>query len=163
MQIDRAKVKRQMKIVGIKQFAEVATGVGVTRQSLARWFAGDQFSSQSLGALIRVLNCTPNDVLSWDGERATAPHLAPAKTTPAAPQPSAIPTADALRDAQPTKPPAAQPTTQPSTAAAMRAAQRAQLPPPPASEAGEPVRAADVAAVEQRRAKLLEQAKQRRP
>lgn len=93
MQIDRAKVKRQMKVMGIKQFAEVAAGVGVTRQSLARWFAGDQFSSQSLSALIRVLNCTPNDVLSWEGEHAT-PQTTPAQPTPA----TTTPTADRIRE-----------------------------------------------------------------
>src|SRR5262245_44434965 len=66
MRIDRVKIKRQMKAAGINQFADVADAVGVTRQSLSRWFAGDQFSSVSLAALCATLSCTPNDVLVWE-------------------------------------------------------------------------------------------------
>jgi len=69
MRIDRWKVKQQMKIVGIRTFGELAERVGVSQAAMSAWFRGAAFSSGSLEALLRELQCTPNDILTLDPNR----------------------------------------------------------------------------------------------
>ena len=71
MRIDRWKVKQQMKAKNIRTFGELAERVGVSQAAMSAWFRGESFSSGSLEALCRELECTPNDVLTLD------PQLAP--------------------------------------------------------------------------------------
>jgi DNA-binding Xre family transcriptional regulator len=66
MRIDRYKVRQQMAAVGIRTFSELATKIGVSKQALSGWFSGAAFSSQSLEALCLELECTPNDILTFD-------------------------------------------------------------------------------------------------
>lgn len=72
MRIDRWKVKQQMKAVGIRTFGELAERIGVSQAAMSAWFRGEAFSSGSLEALVRELNCTPNDILTLDPNQ-TAP------------------------------------------------------------------------------------------
>lgn len=66
MRIDRWKVKQQMKRVEIDTFAELAGLVDVSPQAVSAWFRGMGFTSETLAALCRVLDCTPNDILTID-------------------------------------------------------------------------------------------------
>ena len=66
MRIDRYKVRQQMSKRGIRTFSELAVRIGVSKQALSRWFGGLSFSSQSLEALCVELECTPNDILTFD-------------------------------------------------------------------------------------------------
>lgn len=68
MRIDRDKVKKQMRRKGLLRFGELAEIMGVNQNSVSSWFAGGPFSSVSLAALCRTLNCSPNDVLVWKEE-----------------------------------------------------------------------------------------------
>ena len=68
--IAKDKVKAQMRKQKIKRFTDLAEEMGVSKQSLSNWFAGGQFSSPNLDALIGALGCTPNDVLVWGDEEA---------------------------------------------------------------------------------------------
>lgn len=70
LRIDRSKVMHQMGRAGFSTFTALAVAIGVTNQTLSNWFNGDSFSSPNLDALIRVLDCTPNDVLAWGKEEA---------------------------------------------------------------------------------------------
>lgn len=60
------KVQKQMRRMKIRRFADLARRIGVSPQAVSRWFNGSPFSPDSLGALVRVLDCTPNDVLDWE-------------------------------------------------------------------------------------------------
>ena len=68
MRIDRDKVKKQMRRKGLLRFGELAEIMGVNQNSVSSWFAGGPFSSVSLAALCRALDCSPNDVLVWKEE-----------------------------------------------------------------------------------------------
>lgn len=68
MKIDRDKVDKRMRRRGFRKFGDLAKTIGVNQQSLSNWFAGGQFSSVSLAALVKALDCTPNDVLVWKEE-----------------------------------------------------------------------------------------------
>lgn len=68
MRIDRWKVKQQMNRVGIRTFAEFAEQVGVTPTTVSAWFRGMGFSSDTLERICRVLDCTPNDILTLDAD-----------------------------------------------------------------------------------------------
>lgn len=70
--IDKRKVKKQMRKVGIRRIGELAGRIGVSPQAVSRWFAGEPFASGSLGALCAALECTPNDVLVWAKEEDAA-------------------------------------------------------------------------------------------
>lgn len=80
MRIDRWKVKQQMKRVGIRTFGELAERANVTPQTMSAWFRGTGFTSETLERLCRVLDCTPNDVLTIDPApkaKAPTPELEP--------------------------------------------------------------------------------------
>lgn len=66
MRIDRWKVKQEMTRMGISTFGELAELVEVTPQTVSGWFRGLGFSSETLATLCRVLDCTPNDILTLD-------------------------------------------------------------------------------------------------
>lgn len=82
MRIDRWKVKQQMNRIGIATFGELAQQIGVAPQTLSAWFGARLgFSSDTLETLCRVLDCTPNDVLTIDpvpNSQAPVVHLAAA-------------------------------------------------------------------------------------
>lgn len=79
MQIDRERVRRLMLKQGIQTFTELATHLGVSKQTLSAWFGGGPFSSVNLNKLCQVLDCTPNDVLVFGEEvpNGEAPVLEP--------------------------------------------------------------------------------------
>lgn len=66
--IAKDKVKTQMRKKKVKRFTDLAEEMDTTKQTLSNWFVGGQFSSPNLDALVRVLDCTPNDVLAWGKE-----------------------------------------------------------------------------------------------
>lgn len=67
MRIDRWKVKQQMNRVGIKTFGDLAALIGVAPQTMSAWFGARLgFTSETLETICRVLDCTPNDVLTID-------------------------------------------------------------------------------------------------
>lgn len=74
MRIDRWKVKQQMNRAGIATFGELAERVNVAPQTVSAWFRGMGFSSDTLEALCRELNCTPNDILTLDPIATDAPN-----------------------------------------------------------------------------------------
>lgn len=68
MRIDREKIEKQMRRNRIKRYSDIAKAMEVSDQSISNWFAGGPFSSVSLAALCRALDCSPNDVLVWKEE-----------------------------------------------------------------------------------------------
>lgn len=64
MRIDRWKVRQLMAREHIDSDAELARRVGVSKQTVSKWFAGSPFTPENLGKLCEVLSCTPNDVLT---------------------------------------------------------------------------------------------------
>lgn len=68
MRIDRDKVDKRMRRKGFRKFGDLAIAINVGSQALSNWFAGGPFSSVSLAALCRALDCSPNDVLVWKEE-----------------------------------------------------------------------------------------------
>ncbi len=69
LRLDRWKIKQEMNKVSIDTFGELAVLVGVSPQVVSRWFRGGGFTAANLEALCRVLNCTPNDILTFDPNR----------------------------------------------------------------------------------------------
>lgn len=64
MRLDRYKVKLRMAMAGIENQRELADKVGVTPQTISNWLNGEMPTLDNVGALCRVLNCTPNDILT---------------------------------------------------------------------------------------------------
>ena len=73
MKLNRFKVLEYMARSGIARQKVLAERVGVTPQALSGWMKGDAFTLESLGALCRALNCTPNDILDYPNLFGLAP------------------------------------------------------------------------------------------
>lgn len=65
MYIDRWKVQGKMAEARISSFAELARRMDVPRQYVHQWLSGRGFTSVTLESLVCALDCTPNDILTW--------------------------------------------------------------------------------------------------
>lgn len=70
MQLDFKVIRVLMDQHGFESVAEFARAVGVHRNAMDRILAGTNDPSlATLGAMCRALKCTPNDILTFAGER----------------------------------------------------------------------------------------------
>ena len=72
MQLNKAKVRRQMEEKDIHEFQVLAQRIDVQPETMSRWFAGQLRPSwDKLAELCRELDCTVNDLVDYPKETAS--------------------------------------------------------------------------------------------